>query len=137
MAPNAEVGRLLKTLEPDAAREVFINGEIGQRFAIDPPDNLASLIGFFSRQPIEVTAALLTAISNDGPGVTEEEVGNLSIPTLLIGHERDLIHPLSYACSLAERIAGARLIEITPKAISRTQYVADFHAAMRKFLKEL
>jgi pimeloyl-ACP methyl ester carboxylesterase len=137
MAPNAEVGRLLGILKPNAAKEAFVEGETGQRLAVVAPDNLASLIGFFSRQPIEVTAALLTAISNDGPDVTEEEIGNLSIPTLVIGHERDLIHPLSYARLLGERIAGARLIEITPKAISRTQYGADFHTAMRNFLQEL
>ena len=137
MAPNAEVGRLLGTLDPDAAKQVFIAGEAGQRLALDAPDNLASLLGFFSRQPIEITAALLTAIAKDGPGITKEEVAGLSIPTLIIGHEKDLIHPMAYARSLAEHIAHARLVEITPKVNSRTQYVADFHAAMRNFLKEL
>lgn len=137
MAPNAEVGDLLGILAPEAAKQAFIAGEIGQRLEAEAPDNLASLLGFFSRQPIEVTAALLTAISNDGPGVTEDEVAALSIPTLVIGHEKDLIHPLSYARSLAERMRDARFVEITPKTSGRTQYVADFHAAMRNFLKEL
>lgn len=137
MAPNAEAGRLLGILDPDAAKQAFIAGESGQRLEVDAPDNLASLLGFFSRQPIEVTAALLTAISNDGPGVTEQEIADLSIPTLVIGHERDLIHPLSYARFLAERIKNARFAEITPKTSGRTQYVADFHAAMRNFLTEL
>ncbi|MBY5767002.1 alpha/beta hydrolase [Rhizobium leguminosarum] len=137
MAPNAEVGRLLAILAPDAAKQAFIAGEIGQRLAADAPDNLASLLGFFSRQPIEVTAALLTAVSNDGPGVADDEVAGLSIPTLVIGHEKDLIHPLSYARTLAERIGNARFAEITPKTSGRTRYVADFHAAMRNFLTEL
>lgn len=137
MAPNAEVGRLLGILAPEAAKQAFVAGEIGQRLETDAPDNLATLLGFFSRQPVEVTAALLTAISNDGPGVTEEEIASLTIPTLVIGHEKDLIHPLAYARSLAERIAHAGFAEITPKTSGRTQYVADFHAAMRNFLKEL
>jgi len=137
MAPNAEVGRLLGTLAPEAAKQAFIEGQIGQRLAADAPDNLTSLLGFFSRQPVEVTAALLTAISNDGPGVSEEEIASLSIPTLVIGHEKDLIHPLAYARSLAERIAHARFAEIAPKTSGRTQYVADFHAAMHNFLTEL
>lgn len=136
MAPNAEVGRLLGILSPDAAKQAFIAGEIGQRLAANAPDNLTSLLGFFSRQPIEVTAALLAAISNDGPGVTDDEVASLSIPTLVIGNEKDLIHPLSYARSLTERIRDARFAEITPKTSDRTQYVAGFHAAVRNFLKE-
>jgi pimeloyl-ACP methyl ester carboxylesterase len=137
MAPNAEVGRLLKSLDPEAAKAAFIAGETGQRLAGEAPDNLTSLMGFFARQPIEVTAALLTAISNDGPGVTEEEVRALQIPTLVIGHERDLIHPLSYARAIAELIPGAHFAEITPKAENRARYVSDFHEAMRNFLKEL
>lgn len=137
MAPNAEVGRLLNILEPDVATGAFIKGEIGQRLAIEAPDNLASLIGFFSRQPIEVTAALLTAISNDGPGVTEEEVASLATPTLVIGHEQDLVHPVAHARALAEMIPLARFIQITPKVESRKRYAADFRLAIRNFLKNL
>jgi hypothetical protein len=55
----------------------------------------------------------------------------------VIGHEKDLIHSMPYASYLAERIADARLAEITPKATGQTQYVANFHAAMRNFLKGL
>lgn len=137
MAPNAEVGRLLQTLPPGDAKAVFLAGPAGQRLAAEAPDNLASLTGFFARQPIAVTAALLTAISNDGPGVTEEEVSRIAVPTLVIGHEQDAIHPIAYARALAERIPKAQFIQITPKTESRAQYVADFQHAMHTFLKEL
>lgn len=137
MAPNAEVGRLLNRLGPEVARAAFIASETGQRLAGEAPDNLASLTGFFARQSTEVTAALLSGISNDGPGVTEEEVRTLRIPTLVIGHQRDLIHPLSHARAIAELIPGAHFAEITPKVESRARYVSDFHEAMRNFLKEL
>lgn len=137
MAPNAEVGRLLRTLEPEAAKAAFLTGATGRRLAVEAPDNLASLTGFFSRQPIPVTAALLGTISNDGPGVTEDDIARLSVPTLIIGHEQDLIHPLSHARDLRASIAGAQLVEITPKAVSKARYLADFHAALGNFLKEL
>ncbi|UJW77615.1 alpha/beta fold hydrolase [Rhizobium sp. SL42] len=137
MMPNAEVGRLLETMPPAEAKAAFLAGPIGQRLAAEAPDNLASLTGFFARQPIAVTAALLTAISNDGPGVTEEEVSRIAVPTLVIGHEQDAIHPIAYARALAERIPKARFEQITPKTDSRAQYVADFRHAMRTFLKEL
>jgi pimeloyl-ACP methyl ester carboxylesterase len=137
MAPNAEVGRLLKTLPSDAAKQTFLAGPVGVRLAAEAPDNLASLAGFFSRTPLDVTAELLTRISNDGPDVTDADVGNLALPTLVIGHDRDSIHPLSHARALAERIAGARFVQITPKTESRPQYVADFRLAVGNFLKEL
>lgn len=136
MAPNGGVGRLLKELPPEEAKAVFLAGDIGRRLANEAPDNLASLSRFFARQPIEVTAALLCAISQDGPGVTEAEVRNLAVPTLVIGHEKDVIHPLSYAHALAEMIPAARFVQITPKVEDRARYVADFRLSASNFLKD-
>ncbi|MGV1757310.1 alpha/beta fold hydrolase [Rhizobium sp. A22-96] len=137
MAPNAEVGCLLQTMSPEDARAEFLAGKIGQRLAGEAPDNLASLLGFFSRLPHDVTAALLTAISGDGPGVTDAQVRAITVPTLVIGHERDVIHPLIHAQALAEMIPSARFVKITPKAENRSQYLADFRMAMSNFFKEL
>lgn len=137
MAPNAEVGHLLAHLPPPAAKAAFLRGPVGQRLAAEAPDNLASLSGFFAREPVEITAALLSAISKDGPGVTEADLARIAVPTLVLGHERDLIHPIAHARALAEKIPAARFIQITPKAEDKARYVADFHHAMRTFLKDL
>jgi len=137
MRPNAEVGRLLKRMPADQARTAFLEGKTGRDLAEHAADNLASLTGFFSRQPLDVTAALLEAIANDGPGVTKEDVKALTVPCLVVGHARDAIHPLAYAETLAGLIPGARLVEITPKVDSRTRYVSDFHAAINGFIREL
>ncbi|PKA45224.1 alpha/beta hydrolase [Rhizobium sullae] len=137
MIPNAEVGRLLTQLPLEEAKAAFLAGPVGERLAVDAPDNLASLVGFFLREPIAVTAALLTAISNDGPDVTDADVARIAVPTLVIGHEQDIIHPIAYARALANWIPAARFVQITPKAESRTQYVADFRHAMGTFMKEL
>lgn len=137
MAPNAEVGRLLRTMSPEDARAAFLAGDTGQRLANEAPDNLASLLGFFSRLPHDVTAALLTTISGDGPGVTNAQVAEITMPTLIIGHDRDVIHPLAYAQALTETIPSARFVKITPKAENRSQYLSDFQAAMSNFFKEL
>ena len=136
MAPNAEVGRLLRDLPPQEARAVFLAGETGRRLAAEAPDNLASLSGFFSRQPVSATSALLRAISDDGPGVTEDDIRSLPMPALVIGHGRDSVHPLDYARRLASMIPKARLAEIMPKTENRERYVAGFRDAMRQFLKE-
>ena len=137
MAPNAEVGSLLNRLAPDEAKKAFLAGTTGQRLATEAPDNLASLTGFFAREPVCVTVALLTAISNDGPGVSEAEVRNLRVPALVIGHEKDFIHPLSHARALADILPAAQFVQITPKVESRERYVADFHRAVGDFMKKL
>ena len=107
------------------------------RLEREGPDNLVSLRSFFTREPIATTSALLTRIAADGPGVTASEVEALRLPTLVIGQARDPLHPLAYAERLAAMIPGARFERITPKADSRERYVADFRAALARFLIEL
>jgi pimeloyl-ACP methyl ester carboxylesterase len=80
---------------------------------------------------------LLTAIAADGPGVAVEQLAKLSIPTLVIGTERDAVHPWSFARTLADLIPAAKLVTITPKATDRTAYVREFQVALRTFLEEI
>src|ERR1700722_65286 len=133
--PNALVGRLLAELSQEEAREAFEASEIAALLAEKAPDNLASLRGFFTREPQATTAALLQAIAADGPGVSEEDLRSLKMPTLIIGHDIDYIHPLSYAATISQLIPRSQLISVTPKALSKASYLKDFHAAVSDFLK--
>jgi hypothetical protein len=133
--PNALVGRLLAELSQEDARNAFEASEIARLLAEKAPDNLASLRGFFSREPQATTAALLQAIATDGPGVSEEDLRNLEIPTLIIGHDIDYIHPLSYAAAISQLIPRSQLVSVTPKAVSKAAYLKDFHTAITNFLE--
>jgi pimeloyl-ACP methyl ester carboxylesterase len=137
MRPYAEVGELLARFAPDEAQARFESSETAARLKRDAPDNLASLTGFFAREPQAITAALLTRIAADGPGVTRDQLAALRLPVLVIGHTQDEAHPLAYAEALAALIPGARLVTITPKAKSRPHYVADFRLALSRFLVDL
>lgn len=137
LAPYALVGDLLAHLPPDEARTAFEASDDARRLAEEAPDNLASLRGFFGREPLPVTAALLGRIARDGPGVTPADLARLAVPTLVIGHDRDLAHPWSMAETLAALIPGARLHRITPKADDRARHAADLRDVLAQFLKEV
>ena len=137
LAPNREVARLLAAYPPDEALRRFEASATAVRLASEAPDNLASLRGFFVREPVATTAALLGAISADGPGVSRERIAAIRVPTLVIGHERDAIHPLAMARELADLIPAAGLAVITPKALDPAAYRADFRAKLSAFLKEM
>jgi pimeloyl-ACP methyl ester carboxylesterase len=136
MQPNAEVGGLLKSMAADDARRVYLASEGAKRLGESAPDNLASLQGFFTRGPLPVTAALLQNIAGDGPGVCASEVQAINVPTLVIGHGRDAVHPIAHAATLGAMIPHARFVEITPKADSKSRYLSDFQAALSAFLME-
>ena len=137
MQPNAEVGELLHTHAAAQARNLFEQGATARRLAAEAPDNLASLRGFFDREPIATTAALLTRISADGPGVSAAQLRALTLPTLVVGSAADAIHPLAHVDALARLIPHARRVEITPKSVDRGAYLADLHAALAAFLHEV
>ena len=137
MGPNAEVGRLLSTQPANVARQAFVAGDTHARLAAEAPDNLKSLLGFFDRQPVAVTGRLLAAISADGPGISETDLGRLGVPTLVMATGHDVIHPLAHAAHLDRLIPNATLVELTPKGVDRPAHVAEFHAALSGFLKDL
>lgn len=137
LEPNGTVGELLTAYPPAAALVRFEASPLARRLAIEAPDNLASLRGFFAREPVAVTAELLTRISRDGPGITPADLARLSLPALVIGTARDAIHPLPLAKALAAAIPATRFVEITPKATDRAAYVRDFRATLAGFLEEI
>ena len=108
-----------------------------QRLAHEAPDNLASLSGFFAADRPAWMGSLLRAIASGWPGVTEAEIRSVRVPTLVIGHGRDLAHPLACARDLVAMIGGARLVEITPKATDIGAYRTEFRSALSAFLMAL
>jgi pimeloyl-ACP methyl ester carboxylesterase len=136
MQPNAEVGRLLQKFPPSMALRRFNHGPTAQHLQRLGPDNLASMRGFFAREPVAVTAALLSAISADSPGVTWAQLRAIAVPTLVIGHGRDYVHPFSMAQQIADVISKSKLVEITPKAVDKQRYVSDFQFVTADFLKD-
>lgn len=137
MRPNFEVGELLSRLPPDEARAAFEASPTRALLAREAPDNLASLLGFFQRQPLAVTSALLTKISADGPGIAEADLANLSVPTFVLATGQDFIHPLSHAERLKRLVPGAVLKILTPKGVDKPAYLANFHEALGAFLKDI
>jgi pimeloyl-ACP methyl ester carboxylesterase len=135
--PNLFVGQLLSQYDRQEALSRFEASAVAKDLAEKGPDNLAAARGFFTREPIPVTSALLTAITMSGPGVTEDEIQKISVPTLVIGNSRDPVHPISYARALAELIPSASFVEIASKSDSVEEYRSDFKSALKKFLRDL
>ena len=137
LEPNLVVGRLLRSHPPAEARAMFDALPLVASLAIEAPDNLASLHGFFDRAPAAVTAELLCRISEDGPGVDGAGIAAIRMPVLVVGTARDPIHPLDLARETARAIPGARLVEITSKSDDRDRYRSEFRSALAAFLEDL
>ena len=136
LAPHRKIAALMATRDAASARLHFEATDTAHEIATTSPDNLASLLGFFDRQPTDQTCALLAAIGHDGPAVSRTEIAAINLPTLVIGTARDSVHPLVMAEELARLIPQASLAQITAKSDNRDLYVTEFRAAIGSFLKE-
>ncbi len=134
MRPYAEVAAAMRAGPPAEARARFAACPTARRLAHEAPDNLASLLGFFDAPDPAAMADLLHDIAGDGPGVDRAEAAALAVPTLVIGHAQDLVHPLAFAEELAATVPGALLARIPPKA-ERAAHVAGFRGAVGDFLR--
>jgi pimeloyl-ACP methyl ester carboxylesterase len=74
-----------------------------------PFDPLNSFIGAVSLQP-EQSEAVLHGILVGPVAPTYEERAAIKVPTLVLAHRRNFIHPLSDAANLAEQMPAARLV---------------------------
>lgn len=137
LSPNAVVGDLLARLSPDMARAAFAALPLAETLRQTAPDNLASLMGFFDRQPPDVTARLLSVLSRDDPGLDAAALAALRLPVLVCGCDGDAIHPLSLSQDLARLIPGATHVTLPPKATDKPAHLAALHRAITTFLTEI
>lgn len=132
----ARIGELLSIMNGDDARAAFLEEPDVAELSKASPDNFMGLLAFFDRQPRHVTSELLKRISDDGPGVTEDELAQINVPTLIVGTQDDVIHPMSYAVQLATLIPNAEFVEITSKSNDLNAYTAEFQTVISRFLRE-
>ena len=132
MLPNAVVGGMIAAGYSVAD---FDQSALAQTLANTAPDNLASLRGFFDRNPLDVTATLLRQIAADGPGVTKADLAALTIPVLILGCTDDVIHPISHAEALEALIPGSRFVQVPSKGQNRLAHLAAVQDEIAEFLK--
>lgn len=137
LTANREVAECLAGHDSREAQARFEKSPIATRIKHEAPDNLTSLLGFFQREPVSETRALLAAIASDSPGVSQSEIAAIDVPTLVIGTQKDVIHPMALADRIADLIPSSRLVEVTAKSDSRNRYRAEFQTALNQFMKEL
>ena len=100
------------------------------------PDVATSFTNQFLNERADETALKLERIIKDSPHPDRAAWARVRVPTLVLGNQRDPVHPFEYAQELARVIPNAEFCEITSKAVSLDQHNADVQQAVEEFLKE-
>ncbi|KIC46362.1 hypothetical protein RA28_00700 [Ruegeria sp. ANG-S4] len=134
LLPLLLIGRSLRQ-DPHTALSKFQKSELYSMLSEHFSHNLSALLELFDRQPLDITAELLARISMDGPSLSVNDVASINVPTLVVGTDNDIIHPLDYASSLSKMIPNAELAVITSKFDDVDQYRVDFQSVLSSFLR--
>jgi len=133
--PYLLVAELLKTYGRDEGFRRFASCDVLAEVKRVSLDNCVSLYSFFSREDQERIIELLSRIPNDGPGLSREDISAIDAPTLIIGNDKDYVHPICYASALAELIPDASLQIITSKTVDKALYKSQFREVLGTFLQ--
>jgi pimeloyl-ACP methyl ester carboxylesterase len=98
------------------------------------PDCANSLVGQFEQPRAEECAARLARLIVDAPCPDRSMYATIKVPTIVLGNQKDPIHPWDIAETLAALIKGAELCEITPKSVSLERHAQDVQKAIDFFL---
>ena len=134
---NMSVFKMISKFVQTQDKAGFEATEIAKNFQINAPDNFATLLRLFEKPNSALVADLHSRIAASGPAVTEKQVRAIRVPTLVLANAIDLIHPITLAQELAKTITSSYFVEITPKAIDKTKHLAEFHVAVKDFMKQL
>jgi pimeloyl-ACP methyl ester carboxylesterase len=137
MHPYLVVAELLKEYGREEGLRRFANSETLAAVERVSPDNAASLLSFFSRRDEQSTIELLSRIPKDGPGLSQQVIASIDMPTLLIGNGEEYVHPLRYASQLKDLIPGAALQIVTSKTVDKALYQSQFCESLASFLRRL
>jgi pimeloyl-ACP methyl ester carboxylesterase len=121
-----ERGSALRRLELDDAYAAI---------ARDFPDPARSLRGQVVESRAVQAVARLERLPRERPIQHMADAAAIRVPTLVLAHDQDPIHPLQFGVDLARTIDGARFVRLTPKSVDPHAHAAEVQRALTEFLR--
>jgi pimeloyl-ACP methyl ester carboxylesterase len=81
--------------------------------------------------------ARLERFPRDRPVADLRQLAALRVPTLVLAHQQDPIHPFAYGLCLAQAIPGARVVEVTSRSVSRQRHATEMRHSITAFVRRL
>jgi pimeloyl-ACP methyl ester carboxylesterase len=100
------------------------------------PDTAWSLRAQLSAAQAVKSVARLERLPLDQPIVDLSDAANIRVPTLVLAHHRDPIHPFTYGQRLANAIPSAHLVEVTARSVDRKRHVAQVQQHLTAFVDQ-
>ncbi len=133
------VAELLGRMEPQDALSEFLSTRKSELkdIAVVSRAALKSLCRQFTQPRSVERLVRLQRMPASSPIMNWHEVRGLTMPVMVVGNERDPMHPYEFAEAWAQHIDRAELVKIPSQAASAAKHQAAFRIHFQKFLSSL
>lgn len=114
-------------------RSTFIYKGLKQQY----PHCETTILSQFDRFQAGDTPLLLKQLTLDKPFSTEEELLNITCPTLILVCKEDAFHPFEYGLILQDCMNNARLVEVPSRYVEPELYYTETETAISNFLHDV
>ena len=137
LALLSRAANLLRRLGPEVGLAEFQKLPELARIRGDSPAVADSFCEQFTKPGALQRVARLERLPADCPVDKWDLVEVLTIPALVIGTQRDPVHPMEFAQAWAEHLPRANFQEITSKSEDDARHIAEFRRHLARFLDSL
>jgi pimeloyl-ACP methyl ester carboxylesterase len=142
VARYAAIARLLRAVGAVSNGDLALRRAVARFEASDDyrnllassPDTAQSLRGQLTNERAVAAVARLERLPAARPLADLRFAAAIRVPALVLAHRQDPIHRFAFGERLAGAIPGARLVELTPKSISRERHAAEVQGRLEAFL---
>jgi pimeloyl-ACP methyl ester carboxylesterase len=128
------VAELLGELGPETGLAAFKKLPAVAEIRCHSPAMADSLCEQFAKPEAVARKARLERMPADCPLSDWDAVESLTMPTLVVGTERDPVHPMEYAQAWAGHLPRASLARIPSKSEDSARHATEFRRHLRQFL---
>jgi pimeloyl-ACP methyl ester carboxylesterase len=105
-----------------------------QTLAARYPDAGRALLGQTNERRAVEAIARLERLPREQPIAELRQAAELDVPTLVLAHRGDPLHPFEFGMSLARAMPDARFVRLTPRSVARDVHAAEIQAELEAFL---
>jgi pimeloyl-ACP methyl ester carboxylesterase len=128
------VARLLREFGAARGKQEFLRSEFYQRIKSESSAAAESLCTQFDSPHAAERAVRLERIPRSAAIESLEELSAMEVPTLVLAHRHDPIHPYEYGEKLAAAIRNATFREITAKSVCAKTHGEEVQRYLTEFL---
>lgn len=128
---------LLRSVNPEAARASLLASPEYRAIAAVTESGASSALDQLEKPMARERAVRLAEVPKNVAWREDGEVRGVDMPALVIGVDRDVMHPLALARRTAELLPEGRFVEATPRDVDPKRYDREIRAAVQGQIAEI